>query len=124
MPRCWFERSCVFRSHLTPSTYSNPQPPAPTLTPTLTPTPNSDPNPNPNANPNANPTGTTFSAERSFFDRTKEALTTGAKNDSWSEFLKALEMYSQNLLGRSQMLQEVGRLGVRVRARVRVTAVG
>ncbi|KAJ1454683.1 hypothetical protein M885DRAFT_521244 [Pelagophyceae sp. CCMP2097] len=55
--------------------------------------------------------GQNRAAERHYFERVKEALTSGASaRDGWPEFLKCLDLYSQDLLQRSEMLQFVAEL--------------
>ena len=46
--------------------------------------------------------------ERQFFDHVKETLNTQSRNgEAWNEFLKCLDMYAQEILSRSEMLQLV-----------------
>lgn len=49
------------------------------------------------------------SVERQFFDATKEALTAYTRDggQAWAEFIKCLDMYAQEILSRSEMLNFV-----------------
>jgi hypothetical protein len=57
-----------------------------------------------------------YAAERRYFERVKEsfAIAAGvsprAAQDNWSEFLKCVDLYSQDLLQRSEMVQITSRL--------------
>jgi histone deacetylase complex regulatory component SIN3 len=50
-----------------------------------------------------------ISPERSFFDQAKEVLSAQSK-EAWGEFVKCLELYSQEVVSRAEMLQLAGDL--------------
>eukprot|EP00632_Arachnochrysis_sp_CCMP2950_P013965 CAMPEP_0185700544 /NCGR_PEP_ID=MMETSP1164-20130828/7548_1 /TAXON_ID=1104430 /ORGANISM="Chrysoreinhardia sp, Strain CCMP2950" /LENGTH=1111 /DNA_ID=CAMNT_0028367495 /DNA_START=182 /DNA_END=3517 /DNA_ORIENTATION=+ len=52
-------------------------------------------------------TGQSVAGDRHFFDRVRDVLTSGASRDCWSEFLKCLDLYTQGLVLRQEMLRLV-----------------